>query len=317
MPGQRNSKRIDKLQEVSKKYCIESTLQYNADLSNFTDDRKESERKEEPFLFHVVRKGLDSAVEMFLQRQLDVNQRGKNGLTAAMIAAEIGSAEKMQMLLDNGADIANLVDDEGETVLHKSSHWSKGNVVLLKFLISEGAQVNVLDNLGRSPLHWAVIQGHTSTAETLLCYNVDEVIDLDDRFQHRPIHYAIRTCRSDVAQLLVNNNCKLDDEEAMGDSMLIYAVKNGDRPMCELMLRHCKNANDVDLQGWTALHHAVQRGDPGICQLLLTKSSTKNMPDHEHRQTPIYVAVSLCQIEIVTLLLEHGVKLFCFDDKKR
>lgn len=45
----------------------------------------------------------------------------------------------------------------------------------------------------------------TSTAETLLCYNVDEVIDLDDRFQHRPIHYAIQTCRSDVAQLLVNN----------------------------------------------------------------------------------------------------------------
>lgn len=70
-------------------------------------------------------------------------------------------------------------------------------------------------------------------------------------------------------------------------------------------------------QGWTALHHAVQRGDTGICQLLLKETSTKNAPDLEHRQTPIYLAVNLCLLEIVSILLDHGVKLLCFDDRKR
>lgn len=114
-----NSRQADKPNLILVQLTNEDEVHSNVVI----DDREEDARGREPLLFHVVRNGVNAALEMLLQRDLDVNQKGKKGLTAAMIAAEIGSAEKMQMLLDRSADIVNTTDDEGETVLHKSSHF--------------------------------------------------------------------------------------------------------------------------------------------------------------------------------------------------
>ena len=55
-----------------------------------------------------------------------------------------------------GADV-NAKDDQGynlETPLHKAAFW--GNTEIIEFLIAKGAEVNVKNKDGKTPLDWAI-----------------------------------------------------------------------------------------------------------------------------------------------------------------
>ncbi|CAB0029570.1 unnamed protein product [Trichogramma brassicae] len=84
----------------------------------------------------------------------------------------------VRLLLSNGAN-PNLTDANGMTPLHiiykRLSDWE--NLARLFFKINDErhqlVQVNVKDNLGRTPLHWAVANVCPSSVETLLDRGAD------------------------------------------------------------------------------------------------------------------------------------------------
>ena len=81
--------------------------------------------------------------------ELDVNQVDKKGNTALHLATKdctFGTLEKMQELIERGADI-NLQNKQGKTALMLAS-WLKKR----KLLIENGANVNLQDNYGKTAL---------------------------------------------------------------------------------------------------------------------------------------------------------------------
>jgi len=85
--------------------------------------------------------------------------------TALCDSAFNGSTDNLQKMVDNGLDV-NLADYDDRTALHLAA--SEGLLLVASFLIKElGADPNVSDRYGGTPLDDALRSGHTKVADFL------------------------------------------------------------------------------------------------------------------------------------------------------
>jgi uncharacterized protein len=92
-------------------------------------------------------------IQVLIARKADLNARDMFGNTPLHAAAQMGSTQAVQTLLDLGADV-DPVNDERETPLHKAI--KRGSEMKVKLLLEHKAQPNAVNNRGDSPLHIAV-----------------------------------------------------------------------------------------------------------------------------------------------------------------
>lgn len=69
--------------------------------------------------------------------------------------------------------VGSLKDFRGCTLLHIACQI--GDLVLVELLLQHGAQVNCVDNFGRTPLHHCVLSGNNSCAKLLLTRYASQV----------------------------------------------------------------------------------------------------------------------------------------------
>ncbi|XP_030851922.1 uncharacterized protein LOC577906 isoform X1 [Strongylocentrotus purpuratus] len=320
--------------------CCHGGLTNNTNLHGLLEggaDVNQKDSNDQSLLIYAVANGDVTTINLLLEKGADVNQRGKAQATPLMIAADMGAKEKVSFLLSKDADTM-LKDDDGKTALHRTERnrntkcadlmieknpdllqardncqqtilhqaAGEGNKDLVDFLLEKNADPCAMDNLNRSALHWAVIQGMESVATSLLERDCSKVIDEPDRFGVRPIHYGIQSNRSDIAGMLIEKGCELEAGESRGLTALIYAAACGKKDMLEIMIPRCKNVDVTDKKGWTALHHAAKRGDEDVCILLLdhkAKASVKSLTDE---QTPLIIAVNNKHLGVVKLLIKRN-----------
>lgn len=137
-------------------------------------------------LHDVVAFGTPDMIEKFIdQKHVDVNERGPKGMTALHLAASHGDSEKVDKLLDCGANI-EAQDEFGRTPLHHvcgrqapSTPMQAIGKLLFKSeisaysecaenLIDRGANVNATDGDGWTPLHYSAMHANSKVAETLV-----------------------------------------------------------------------------------------------------------------------------------------------------
>jgi ankyrin repeat protein len=101
----------------------------------------------------AVRKNRIDEVRKFLQEGVDVNSRDVFDDNAGLHwAARQGQAEMARLLISNGADL-DIRNRAGETPLHGAA--SEGQKELVVILIAHGADVNARTRKGWTPLRWA------------------------------------------------------------------------------------------------------------------------------------------------------------------
>ena len=91
-----------------------------------------------------------------------------NSLQAAVFDGDIDLAIN---LLENGKFDLNKQDQQGRTLLHYTG--SRGQIDMIELLLEKGADPNIKDKNGNTPLHWC---GHVDIVELLISYGarVDE-----------------------------------------------------------------------------------------------------------------------------------------------
>ena len=110
--------------------------------------------------------------------------------------------------------------------LHRAAQV--GNQAEVERLLNDGFDVNLFDDLCRTPLHYAVESGHYATAELLVSRGAD-----------------------------VNAH----DEEKIGETPLSFAVQGNCLEMVELLMTHGANSKITGWMGTTAWSRAHGRGD--------------------------------------------------------
>ncbi|XP_015790056.1 ankyrin repeat and KH domain-containing protein 1 isoform X2 [Tetranychus urticae] len=146
--------------------------------------------------------GRKEVVDLLLDRKANVEHRAKTGLTPLMEAASGGYVEVGRILLDKGADVnAPPVPSSRDTALTISA--DKGHYRFVELLLQRGAQVDVKNKKGSSPLWLACNGGHL-----------------------------------DVVQLLVNAKADIDSQDNRKVSCLMAAFRKGHVKVVKWMVKH-------------------------------------------------------------------------------
>jgi hypothetical protein len=83
----------------------------------------------------------DEVVKLLLSRGAEVNARNENGLTALAIAARVGRADVVRLLLANGANVITQESSEYQTAL--TNTVQKGASVTFKIMTAAGQDYQV------------------------------------------------------------------------------------------------------------------------------------------------------------------------------
>jgi ankyrin repeat protein len=115
-------------------------------------------------LIHSIN-GITDFVEILLKRGANINASNNSGITALMYALSyVRYDEKkiVNLLIDNGADIFGNDNQNNSTLMYASENVFTDH---LDYLINEGVQVNYQNKLGQTPLMFAVSRKHETDSE--------------------------------------------------------------------------------------------------------------------------------------------------------
>ena len=148
--------------------------------------------------FHAVEARYDDVSDTLIARpEIDLNARGKNGVTPLMVYAWRNRQNAVRRLLTRGAKVA-LTDDDGDTALHGAAEV--GNVEMVKMLLAKGADVNAKNKVGGTPLMWAAVYGNEEVATELLKQGADASMKDEDGVT--ALQWAIKNNRTEVVKVL-------------------------------------------------------------------------------------------------------------------
>jgi ankyrin len=214
-----------------------------------------------------------------------------------------------------------------ETPLHFAC--SRGKLDVAQLLLDHGAQVNVKNHKGETPLHLASRGDHDSldegvcVVELLLERGTD--VNIRDKSEWTPLHSASNNGKYDIAQVLLSHGANVNAENYLGETPLHlvgqckYGSQDGVR-VAQLLLDGGVDVNARDKCNCTPLHAASYYGQLEIAQVLLDHGATKEAKDDEGK-TPLHQAVQVnfesheagpCMVE---LLLDWGLDVNAQDDK--
>lgn len=148
-------------------------------------------------------------------------------------AAKNGNLIRIEEILKANPDLVNEKDTaQGGTPLHYASGF--GQIVVVKFLIERGADVNIHSKNGSTPLHVAVEQDFTEIVKLL----IDAGADVNAKGQENatPLHYAVGRGFKDIAELLISNEADLTAKDRYGETPLQCATSHGHGEMVSVLM---------------------------------------------------------------------------------
>jgi ankyrin repeat protein len=161
-----------------------------------------SQSPENQFLTAVTRNNLSAAERMLDTGNIDVNFRTRlTGETALGTACGLGHLEIARLLLARGAD-PNIADSDGRTPIQMAAY--DGSTAIVEILIQAGAKLDIPDEeYGYTPLAVASWKGHAATVRLLIDAGADQRIPT--KAGRTPLQLARDDGHDDVAQVLLSS----------------------------------------------------------------------------------------------------------------
>ncbi len=265
-------------------------------------------------LIDAAMHGNSAKLHMLLDQGADVNAKASDGRTALITGSLFGHVDVVQTLLDRGADV-NAKDHEGWTALMMAARTPRrdvmqallakgavqdlfvaailGDVVLVRTLLDQGADVNARTNNGETALFLASQKSHQQVVQELLAKGAQQDLFIAAILGDMALLRAMLDQGADV-------NAKTND----GETALILACKQGRLEEVRTLLERAE-INAKDKYGETALMKASRAGHLEIVQALLEKGVEVNAED-KYGKNALYAAVGKDRVEVVQALLDRG-----------
>lgn len=234
----------------------------------------------------AINSNLDELKEL-IKSNININYKDQYGNTALMYAVKNGDIDIVNYLLLKGADpniINNLqqtslilaVDRDNLSNILDKSYSSKelellfksdNNYPIVRSLLIKGANPNLRDYLGRTPLYLAAEYGDLRCLNLLLgVHSVD--VNIKDIFGYTPLMAACRTNQKNIVKILVKHpNIKLNAQstgltslsnsnnlnEGTGLTALMVAASMNRATIVKMLLRAGADYKITDYNGRNAL----------------------------------------------------------------
>ncbi|HCB64194.1 MAG TPA: hypothetical protein DEP20_02350 [Fusobacteria bacterium] len=198
----------------------------------------------EPLLLNMLENnsiGHLETIKLLVERGADVSAKTKEGLTPLMKAASKGKKEICKVLLDNGAKVDEVLKyrDTALTLAIKKLKFIidksfEASVIKIyedtaKLLIERGANVNIKDSTGTTPLIFA-LQYCSERMCTILLKAGAEINSSE-------LMCAAKNGYAEVCELILDREPKSDLEYKNGKAALKQAIDNGHKNVCEVLIK--------------------------------------------------------------------------------
>ncbi|WP_088071867.1 ankyrin repeat domain-containing protein [Gottfriedia luciferensis] len=128
------------------------------------------------FLFEASEKGNSQKVNEILNNDSSlIHAENEHGLTLLGISAHFGQFEVVKTLVKHGVEINAISHSKlsfipQNTALHAAIAGAK-SIEIIEFLLTNGADPNLTDSEGNTPLHIAAFEGNSVIADLLVKFN--------------------------------------------------------------------------------------------------------------------------------------------------
>lgn len=266
-------------------------------------------------LHRAAQYGHCRSVELMLQHNamVDGYSRGFSPKTALLLAAEHGHATVAAALLEKGANPLK-TDGQGRNALHLAAH--NGNEALVTLLLAQkGVDANATDDIGRSALHHACLREKDDAAKILLAAGADA--DLYDKNGFTPLQLAIQMGNTDILSVFAEWQGGKADWNARTaekqESLLHLAVRHGMEAPVRKLIDLGADICAVNEKGQSPLHLAVADNNSALADMLLKELDGKNIhPDSltdKEGNTPLHTAVLHDHTPMLRRLQEAGADM--------
>lgn len=260
-------------------------------------------------------------VKKLIESGANVNATDADGITALMLACQVGYVSVVQELLAHVANV-NQADVNGYNALF----WAiiknfrqicslliekKFNVALcsiannteekvlaiVKILIQHDADINATDKKGITALMLSCEVGYVSVVDELLSHQSSYQVHQADEEGQNALFWAIKESHFNHCALLVEKNCVVAPCPTTNNTEETVLA------LVKILLKHGANVNTSDSQGITALMLACQLGHLSVIQELIAHGAEVNKTDIQGHSA-LFWAINENQYQVCVMLIE-------------
>lgn len=212
---------------------------------------------------------------------------------------------QVQRWYDEGADV-NSLDNRGRTFLYAAVYTNR--IAQVKFLLQRGARVTLPNKDGNVPIEAAVYRNNL----TLIRYLLERGASGNGNMSLEPstyLQYALIRGQQQIAVDLIKHGAAVNVRNPEGTTLLHFAASRSMTQIVKILLSKNASVNAVDRVGVTPLHEASAKGYANIMQLLLNAGADINARTQK-RWTPLHHAARFGHSQATRFLLRQGAKPF-------
>lgn len=214
---------------------------------------------------------------------IEVDAQTKEGNTPLWFVVEYANLEATKLLHDHGAGI-NHPDNSGQSMLTGTFLHNQYNV--LDYLIANGADINMVDNGGNTPLMTAInsLGGDNAKLvfrflEKFLTYK--PTLDLQkikpSGGGHSALHLAAHHGFADAAKLLLDNGASINIQDLATGGTPLHSAAGANQITCaKLLIERKANTEIFDKTGSTPLILAVFHAHADMVKILADAGAAIN-----------------------------------------
>lgn len=161
----------------------------------------------------------------------------KEGNTPLLVAMRTKKFDIAKLLIKKNADLT-IADPEGNTVLHCAAIADQPEIIE-QLLTGNKASIGIQNKAGQTPLHLAILNGNTNSAQILLQTAPKEMLFIADHRGQTPLYYAAKKANGAIVTSLLQAGTYT--QETL--QKIILKTKKTD--IKELLSNYCNTNIDV------------------------------------------------------------------------
>jgi len=244
-------------------------------------------------------------VQSFLKsKEVDVNERDWDDLTALITAASAGHLEIVKILLKAGADVDSS-DKDGITALMEASIM--GHEKIVNVLIDAGAEVDFKSNSGVTALWLAAGENKVNVLKTLLKKNADASVTRSDGIT--ALMTGSVAGHVEAVKLLIEDGADPLAVDADGLTALMNAAEKGATNVMKVLIAAADSAdyvNTMSSTGFNSVIIASAHGHTDSVKYLITEANADVNLVHDNQVSALMYAAASGHVETMKTLLEDG-----------